>query len=212
MSPRAGQTKKRTRIQAINEEKIVEAALEIFATFGFRGTTIDQIAQKAEMSKPNLLYYFRRKEDIYISVLRRTLEEWLTPLTALNPKGDPLEEISKYTALKLEMSRKNPTASRLFANEILHGAPMIEDVLKGSLKQLVDEKAAVIGNWVKEGKLAQVDPYHLIFMIWATTQHYADFKVQMHAILGKTVDAPDYYEQAGTTINAIFLEGLKPRS
>ncbi|WP_020593427.1 HTH-type transcriptional regulator RutR [Kiloniella laminariae] len=211
MSPRAGQTKKRTRIQAINEEKIVEAALEIFATFGFRGTTIDQIAQKAEMSKPNLLYYFRRKEDIYISVLRRTLEEWLTPLTALNPKGDPLEEISKYTALKLEMSRKNPTASRLFANEILHGAPMIEDVLKGSLKQLVDEKAAVIRNWVREGKLAQVDPYHLIFMIWATTQHYADFKVQMRAILGETVDAPDYYEQAGTTISAIFLEGLKPR-
>ncbi|WP_120497626.1 TetR family transcriptional regulator C-terminal domain-containing protein [Kiloniella sp. EL199] len=211
MNPRAGQTKKRTRIQAKNEAKILEAALDIFATFGFRGTTIDQIAQKAEMSKPNLLYYFRRKEDIYISVLERTLDEWLTPLTELNPDGDPIKEIGKYTSLKLQMSQNDPTASRLFANEILHGAPMIEHVLKGSLKDLVDEKAAVIHHWVKSGKLAKVDPYHLIFMIWATTQHYADFKIQMRAILGDEVDQPDYFEKAGNTISTVFFEGIKPR-
>ncbi len=212
MNPRAGQTKKRTRIQALNEAKILEAALDIFATFGFRGTTIDQIAQKAEMSKPNLLYYFRRKEDIYISVLERTLETWLTPLTELNPEGDPIEEIGKYTSLKLQMSENDPTASRLFANEILHGAPMIEHVLKGSLKSLVDEKAVVIQKWIDDGKLTDVDPYHLIFMIWASTQHYADFKIQMRAILGEEVDQPDYFEKAGKTISTIFFEGLKPRA
>ena len=88
---------------------------------------------------------------------------------------------------------------------------MIEHVLKGSLKSLVDEKAAVIQKWIDDGKLTAVDPYHLIFMIWASTQHYADFKIQMRAILGSEVDQPDYYEKAGKTISTIFFEGLKPR-
>lgn len=47
--------------------------------------------------------------------------------------------------------------------------------LTGDLKALVDEKSAIVSGWIDRGKLAPVDPQHLIFMIWATTQHYADF-------------------------------------
>src|SRR5690242_5803764 len=129
----------KTRIQTINEDIILAAALEVFSAFGYRGSTVDQIALRAGMSKPNLLYYFRRKDDIYRAVLEKTLAEWLEPLRGLDSEGEPLAEIAAYVRAKMAMSRDNPKASRLFANEMLHGAPAIGDFLSGPLKVLVDE-------------------------------------------------------------------------
>ena len=199
---------RKTRIQSQNEELILAAALEVFSAYGFRGSTVDQIASRCGLSKPNLLYYFRRKQDIYIAVLEHTLSDWLEPLRALDPAGDPIAELSGYIRAKLRLSRHNPKASRLFANEILHGAPAIGKFLKGPLKDLVDDKAAVIQGWIDRGLLNPVDPYHLIFAIWATTQHYADFDVQVHAILG---DDNNHVLNAEAALLTLFLEGLRPR-
>ena len=199
---------RKTRIQAQNEELILGAALEVFSTYGYRGATVDQIATRCGLSKPNLLYYFRRKEDIYAALLEHTLSDWLEPLRALNAEGDPIGELTRYIRDKLRMSRDNPKASRLFANEILHGAPAIGPFLKGPLKQLVDEKAAVIKGWMDAGRLTRLDPHHLIFAIWATTQHYADFDVQVSAIIGTDKDVMKKAEKA---LVALFVKGLKPR-
>lgn len=179
----------KTRIQNQNEALILDAALEVFSTYGFRGSTVDQIAERCGLSKPNLLYYFRSKEEIYRAVLERTLDLWLAPLQALDPAEDPVEELTRYITAKLEMTFANPQASRLFANEILHGAPHIESFLTGPLRDLVDRKADVIEGWIKAGKLAPIDPRHLVFAIWAITQHYADFAVQVEAVLGEKPDS-----------------------
>jgi len=205
---RAHQTRKRTRIQQENERKILDAGLEVFSTYGFRGATVDQIAFLAGMTKPNLLYYFRRKEDIYLAVLNRTLNMWLTPLEALDADGDPATEITAYIDRKIEMSRDNPKASRLFAMEIIQGAPVLWDVLAGRLKRLADEKAAVIDRWIAEGRLAPLNAYHLIFMIWATTQHYADFETQIRALIGGRADDPAHFDVARQTLEQVFLNGV----
>lgn len=198
---------RKTRIQAQNEELILDAALEVFSTYGFRGSTVDQIANRCGLSKPNLLYYFRRKEDIYTAVLERTLAGWLEPLRALDPRGDAIEQLSRYISAKLALARAKPEASRLFANEILHGAPAIAEFLKGPLKDLVDEKAAVIAGWIAAGKLNPVDPHHLIFSIWATTQHYADFDVQVRAVLS---GGKDHFKEAERSLLALYIQGLRP--
>lgn len=207
-----GAERQSTRIQAINREIILEAALEVFSIHGFRGSTVDQIATRAAMSKPNLLYYFRRKQDIYRAVLEATLADWLAPLAAIDPEGEPVEELRRYITAKLAMSAEKPAASRLFANEILAGAPVVGDFLHRQLKQLVDEKARIIRKWVSAGELAPVDPHHLIFMIWATTQHYADFDVQIRAIMGNQVDRPGFREQSAQAVLTLILNGLKPRA
>ncbi|MFN4142266.1 TetR family transcriptional regulator C-terminal domain-containing protein [Aestuariivirga sp.] len=204
----AGPVPRKTRIQAQNEELILKAALEVFSAYGFRGSTVDQIAAGCGLSKPNLLYYFRRKEDIYVAVLEHTLHDWLEPLRRLDATGDPIEEISRYIRAKVRMSRDNPKASRLFANEILHGAGAIGGYLKGPLKALVDEKAAIIQHWIGEGRLNPVDPRHLIFAIWATTQHYADFDAQVHAVIG---NPPGLMGKAEETLISLFVDGLRPR-
>ncbi|EKF43441.1 TetR family transcriptional regulator C-terminal domain-containing protein [Nitratireductor indicus] len=196
-------TPKRTRIQREKRELIREAALEVFSQYGFRGSTIDQIAEAAGMSKPNLLYYFKNKEEIFATLIQRLLETWLAPLKEMDAEGEPQTEIRSYIRRKIEMARDFPRESRLFANEILQGAPRILPMLEGELKALVDEKAAVIGQWMREGKLKKSDPYHFIFAIWATTQHYADFDVQVRAVLGPVRGGEGRFEDA-----ARFLEGL----
>lgn len=200
--------KARTRIQQKNTRAILEAALDVFSQNGFRGSTLDQIARACDLSKPNLLYYFPSKEAIHTELLAGLLETWLDPLQALDPQGDPVAEILAYVQRKLQMSRDYPRESRLFANEIVQGAPRILEVLQGELKDLVDEKAAVIAGWAAEGRIATVDPHHLIFSIWALTQHYADFDVQVHAVLG----GPDIdpYPAAGDYLTTLFTKLLTP--
>jgi len=199
-----------TRIQKEKQDLILEAALDIFSLHGFRGATIDQIAEAAGMSKPNLLYYFRRKEDIYKRLLAEMLDVWLDPLKHMDSGGDPIPEIRSYIRRKLEMSRDFPRQSRLFANEVLQGAPRIFDMLEGDLKALVDEKAKVITGWMDEGKLNRADPYHLIFSIWATTQHYADFDVQVRAVLGRDRGGEGRFDDAAHFLEQLFMYGLKP--
>jgi TetR/AcrR family transcriptional regulator len=206
--PRAARTQRRTRIQEEKEEQILEAALDVFSLHGFKGATIDQIAEVAGMSKPNLLYYFRTKEAMHRALIERVLDTWLDPLREFNAEGNPEVEIRSYIRRKLEMARDFPRESRLFANEVLRGAPLIEDELKGPLKQLVDEKAEVIRAWAKAGKIAKCDPYHLIFSIWATTQHYADFDVQVRAVLGEGRSGEGRFEDAARFLEQLFTRGL----
>jgi TetR/AcrR family transcriptional regulator len=204
--------KRRTRIQTEKRELILEAALEVFSTHGFRGSTIDQIAEAAGMSKPNLLYYFRRKEDIHEALIQRLLKTWLAPLRELSETGDPIAELRGYIRRKLEMARDYPRESRLFANEILQGAPRIMPLLEGELKTLVDEKAAVITGWMRAGRIATTDPRHLIFSIWATTQHYADFDVQVRAVLGPERGGEGRFEDAARFLEQLYIGGLDPKS
>ena len=180
--------KPRTRIQERNSKAILEAGLDVFSQHGFRGATLDQIADAAGLSKPNLLYYFPSKDAVYLTLLDQLLETWLDPLRHLNPKGDPVAEILGYVRRKLELARDFPRESRLFANEMLQGAPRLRDQIEGPLKALVDEKSLIIRRWMAEGRIAQVPPVHLIFSIWALTQHYADFDVQVRAVLGPAHD------------------------
>jgi TetR/AcrR family transcriptional regulator len=200
----------RTRIQREKQDVILDAALNVFSTHGFRGATIDQIAEAAGMSKPNLLYYFTSKEEIHRRLLTGMLDLWLDPLRALDAEGDPMPELRSYIRRKLEMARDFPRESRLFANEMLQGAPHAIDVLEGELKTLVDDKAKVIESWMAEGKIRRTDPYHLIFSIWATTQHYADFDVQVRAVLGKDRGGEGRFEDAARFLEQLFMDGLRP--
>lgn len=197
----------RSRIQQRNREVILDAALEVFSAHGFRGATLDQIAEVAGLSKPNLLYYFPSKEAVHKALLAGLLDTWLDPLRAMDPAGEPLAEVLDYVRRKLDLARDYPRESRLFAGEILQGAPRMREAIEGDLRALVTEKAAVLSRWMEEGRIARVDPVHLIFSIWALTQHYADFDVQVRSVLGP---GHDPFAEAGGFLETLFTRLLKP--
>jgi TetR/AcrR family transcriptional regulator len=197
----------RTRIQAKNHALILEAALDVFSSHGFRGATLDQIAEKAGLSKPNLLYYFASKEAMHQALLSRLLETWLDPLRAMESKGEPVVEVLAYVQRKLELARDFPRESRLFANEVLQGAPRMMGAITGDLKALVELKAKLLQGWMDQGKLRPTNPVHLIFSIWALTQHYADFEVQVRGVLG---EGHDPWAEAGEYLETLFRRMLTP--
>ncbi|MBC9245762.1 TetR family transcriptional regulator C-terminal domain-containing protein [Paracoccus sp. 11-3] len=194
-----------TRIQQKNRDAILMAALTVFSAGGFKGSTIDQIAEAAGMSKPNVLYYFTSKDEIYQTLLQQLLATWLAPLRRLDPAGDPLNELLEYVRAKLCMARDFPHESRLFAHEILEGAPQLRDILTTKLKPLIDAKVAILNDWMNRGAIRRTDPHHLIFSIWALTQHYADFETQVHAVLGP---GHDPYAEAEPFLNNLYRRML----
>ena len=198
----------KTRIQLRNEERILDAAVEVFATYGYRGATLDEIADRAGISKPNLHYYYERKRDLYLAVLRRTLEIWLVPLRELDRNGDPATEIGDYIAHKVDLSRQFPAASRVFANEIVQGAPFLKKYLQTNLRGVVQRKAAVIQHWIDQRKLTPIDPYHLIFLIWAATQHYADFAPQVKAVTNVPRLTRGHFRKVEQSLSRIILHGV----
>lgn len=201
----------RRRATAEKRSAITDAALMLFSQFGLHGTRLEQVAVAAGISKTNLLYYFPSKKQLYLAVLQDLLAVWLAPLRALQADQQPLEAIRQYIRLKLEVSRDHPRASRLFCMEMLQGAPVLKEELAGPVRTLVDEKAALIRLWIERQQLTAIDPWHLIFMLWSVTQHYADFATQVEAITGKTLQDVAFFEQTLESIQQVITEGLRRR-
>ncbi|MBC1184654.1 MULTISPECIES: HTH-type transcriptional regulator RutR [Kluyvera] len=202
---------KRSQAVSAKKQAILTAALNTFSQYGIHGTRLEQVAELAGVSKTNLLYYFPSKEALYVAVMQQILDIWLAPLKAFREDLAPLVAIKEYIRLKLEVSRDYPQASKLFCLEMLQGAPLVMDELTGDLKALVADKSAIIAAWVQAGKLAPIDPHHLIFMIWATTQHYADFATQVEAVTGKTLRDETFFQQTVDNVQRIIIDGIRVR-
>jgi TetR/AcrR family transcriptional regulator len=180
-------------IRQTNEALILLGAEKVFARAGFQGATMAAIAEASGLPKANLHYYFGSKEVLYRAVLARILNDWLVPTHGITPEAEPRAALEAYIRAKMRLSAERPDGSKVFANELLHGAPVVKELLMTELRQLVRGKAAVVQGWIDAGRMAPVDPLHLFFTIWAATQTYADFDVQVAAVLDKqALDASDY--------------------
>lgn len=194
-------------IRAANRELILGAAEKVFARAGFNGATMAAIADAAGLPKANLHYYFGSKHELYREVLAGTLRDWLVPMDSLLPEADPATALAGYIRAKMAMSAARPDASRVFANELLHGAPVLGELMRSDLRTMVERKAAVIRGWAAAGRMAAVDAEHLFFTIWAATQTYADFDVQVRAVLGRTKLTKRDHERATAHVVSLVLRG-----
>jgi TetR/AcrR family transcriptional regulator len=195
------------QIRAENRRLILAAAERVFAAAGFKGATMAAIAEAAGLPKANLHYYFGSKPVLYREVLAGTLHDWLQPLDALQPQAEPADALAHYIRAKMALSQARPEASRVFAGELLHGAPVLGELMRSELRAIVRRKAAVIEGWIAAGQMAPVDATHLFFTIWAATQTYADFDVQVRAVLGKRRLGPADQARATEHVVALVLRG-----
>ncbi|PKG82006.1 TetR/AcrR family transcriptional regulator [Colwellia sp. 75C3] len=203
----ANQTKKTGSIREKSRVKILMAARTEFVLQGYRGATVQSIADRAELPKANILYYFKNKENIYHAVLEDTLEMWDQGIGDIEPNQGPKVAIEKFIAAKVRMSFKEPEASKIYAIEIIQGAPHLKDYARTYQRQWVREKAKLFQQWIDNGEMANVDPIHLIFLIWSATQHYADFDTQILTVMNKADFEEDDIEQVITFLSNMILRG-----
>lgn len=199
---------RREATRAARQEAILTAAETVFAEAGFGGATMQLIADLAGLPKANLHYYFATKEALYRAVVERIFTVWLRAADAMDGAEGPAEGIGAYIDAKMELSRKYPNGSKVWASEVMHGAPVIQDYLETTLKDWTAGRVAVIDRWIAEGKMAPVNAEHLLYMLWATTQHYADFGHQIETLNGGRPLSKAEWEAAKASVKEIVLRGI----
>ncbi|SHM95331.1 TetR/AcrR family transcriptional regulator [Phytopseudomonas punonensis] len=200
------------RIRQKNEEAIIAAAVEQFACHGFKGTSMNTIAQAVGLPKANLHYYFSSKQGLYLAVLSNIMELWDSAFDSMSVDDDPAEALERYIRAKLEFSRRYPKASRVFAMEVISGGAFLSQHLGDDQQSWFRERAAIFEQWIAAGKMDAVDPTNLIFMIWSSTQYHADFASEICRVTGRSrLTKPDYQAAADNMVRIILKGcGLKP--
>lgn len=208
----ADQRVRRTK-QSMNREvlesRILRSAEVIFAAKGFSGASMERIAEISKISKQNLIYYFPNKDLLYKRVLKEILDIWIEKLSLLESDGATPEEVIRgYVREKMQLSRLYPNGSKVFAHEVISGAPVLKDYLLSHLKPQFDRDVELVKSWINKGLIDDIDPDHLFFTIWAATQTYADFSIQMEILLGKTsLDQTDF-ERAENAVTEFVVRAL----
>ena len=199
---------RRIEIRQQNETLILQAAEKVFAEAGFGGATMQLIADMAGLPKANLHYYFPTKEALYRQVVQNIFEIWLQAAGSMDRAPGPVEGIGAYIDAKMEISRRHPDGSKVWASEVMHGAPVIQDYLETTLRDWTTGRATLIQRWIDEGKMAPVNPEHLLYMLWATTQHYADFGHQIETLNGGKPLTEAQWREAKDSVKTMILRGI----
>ena len=199
---------RRTDIRRENERAILEAAEKVFAEAGFGGATMQLIADMAGLPKANLHYYFATKEDLYRKVVQQIFEIWLDAASSFDNAPGPVEGIGAYIDAKMDISRTHPHGSKVWASEVMHGAPVIQDYLETTLRDWTNGRIAVIQRWIDEGKMKPVNPRHLLYLLWATTQHYADFGHQIQTLNSGKPLSEVQWKEAKASVKDMVLRGI----
>ena len=201
----------KAHIRAENERLILEAGERIFAQHGFRGSTMQMIADQAGLPKANLHYYFDSKEKLYRCVVEKIFEIWLQAASSFENSDEPKEALKLYIYEKMQISRRHPYGSKVWANEVMQGAPIIQDFLETQLRSWTDGRIESIQAWIAEGKIRPVEPRWVMYMIWATTQHYADFGHQIETLNADAPLSEAQWEAASETVFEVIWNGLAPK-
>ncbi len=201
----------KAHIRAENERLILEAGERIFAQHGFRGSTMQMIADQAGLPKANLHYYFDSKEKLYRCVVEKIFEIWLQAASSFENSDEPKEALKLYIYEKMQISRRHPYGSKVWANEVMQGAPIIHDFLETQLRSWTDGRIESIQAWIAAGKIRPVEPRWVMYMIWATTQHYADFGHQIETLNADAPLSEAQWEAASETVFEVIWNGLEPK-
>lgn len=195
------------KIRDENIHNILQAAERVFVQNGFKGTSIQTIADTAGIPKANVHYYFKSKTNLYIAVLDNLLHLWNDFFDQITADDDPAVVLDEFIRKKVALSYSHPRASKLFAMEMIQGAPHLKDYIRNNMRQWVRGKAKVMESWIEQGRMAKVDPVHLIFLIWSSTQHYADFDVQVLTIMNRAEYEQSMVDEIADFLSQVILTG-----
>ncbi|OUS31964.1 TetR family transcriptional regulator ['Osedax' symbiont bacterium Rs2_46_30_T18] len=196
-----------SRIRDKKRNAILNAACEEFANHGYAGTKIVDIANKINLPKANIYYYFESKQVLYRHVLDSFIQPLLMATAPFDHYDHPAEALTDYIKLKIEISKNHPNASKVFANEILHGAPHLPADIIEKLTQQTTRASEKLQQWIDRGLMDDIKPLHLLFSLWASTQTYADFNWQIKLHLKTERISDQDYSDATDTLIKVILKG-----
>jgi TetR/AcrR family transcriptional regulator len=192
-------------------ERILAAAERIFAEYGYESGSLSRIAAEAELPKSNIVYYFESKHKLYRLVVENIFNIWREAADAIYPENDPEQALSDYIDTKLELARTRPFGSKVWANEIIQRAPIVQDYLEGELRNWTEDRIRIIDGWIAEKRIRPIDSRSLLYAIWATTQHYADFTHQIQTLNNDQEFTEKQWQQTKQAVKDLLIKGVACR-
>jgi TetR/AcrR family transcriptional regulator len=190
------------------EQAILREAEAQFARSGFDGASLEGIAAALGLSRHLLLYYFPSKEALYRRVIDDVLTQWLEGMGALAEGDDPAAALARYIGAKLRSSAERPDGSRVFTQEVMAGVPRYADALVERVLPVLKTDVRTFERWARAGRVRTMHFTHLMFVLWAATQAYADLAPQFALLLGKEALDETDFAAAQSVIEQLVLAGL----
>lgn len=198
---------KSSKLREFKEARILRETAKLVVTHGFQGTRMEDIARAVDIPRPNLYYYFPSRNHIYRRIINDLRSEWINALGQITADGEPREVIRSYIRAKIEFSRKHPAASKIFADEVIRGSGILTEAENEEIRRLTDDKCEVLERWMDEGRMDRLDPRHFFFLVWGSTQYYADFEQQVKNVLGVKRLTRAHFDMGVDTITHVVLKG-----
>jgi len=139
--------------------KIIEIARNIFTHFGFKKTTMEEIALATRKGKSSIYYYFNSKEDIFKAVVEKEAEELKEELRiSISTIEDPIERLKVYISVRMRKLKKLTNFYAALKSDYLSHLEFIEDIRKSYDKDEVKVVAEIIQDGIERGKFTVDDP------------------------------------------------------
>ncbi|WP_332628703.1 TetR/AcrR family transcriptional regulator [Halalkalibacter flavus] len=188
-------------MESEKKRKIMEAATRSFAIFGYKATTIDQIAKIAKVGKGTIYLYFTTKEDILKGIINDIAQKMRDVANeSIIPDHSFITNFNAALSGIVEFREKHELTIKLFQEVKELGTPAVVDALQSLEIEICDFIESKIINAIERGEIRECNPKITAFLM---------FKMYINLVN----DWKDRYEplpkeEVSNLINMYFMEGL----
>lgn len=165
---------RKEREKLLRRESILDAAESVFFKKGFVASTMDEIAEKAELSKGTLYLYYRSKDDLYLGVICRGFDILIKKLNeSVSPNVSTIQKLLNIGSAYYNFSQKHKNYFRMFS---FLESPQFHTMASTELlneshnqsKRAWDVIIDVISNGIKDGTFREsIDPVQMAIILWS---------------------------------------------
>lgn len=199
----------RRRQPELVRKRILSAALTLFAARGFEGASLQQVATKAKVSLPLIIYHFKSKIKLWQAVIEHAVIEFdslIDTATRNNPNASATDRLHDVIETTVRVSMKFPEFRRILANEAYTHTPRLEWIGKHFALRHYHFIISLIEQAQAEGSVVNIEPCRLSFLITAMATNPSN-TAEYQYLTGRDPFSSEEVEATITAIKrVIFLD------
>jgi TetR/AcrR family transcriptional regulator, fatty acid metabolism regulator protein len=197
----------RERANENKRERILDAAVKVFAAEGFYAAKVSQIAAEAGVADGTIYLYFKSKDELLINLFEDRMERVLATLRAALAGSGPsaVDRLRRVIELHLDLIEQNPAMGEVITVELRQSAKFIREYDNPKFAEFLRLIAGAIADGQARGELrAELDP-----QLTARALFGALDEIALSWIVRAEGKARGNLQHAARQLGTLFLDGLR---